>query len=281
MNKRLLNNLLSNQGLILYSLLVIGFLSVEVQAQEGDSIYKFQYQFPNPVQSFTTDQLQQCYLVTPQNEVIKYNNAGNIQFRFNNNRLGELAFVDATDPFNLLLYYPEFLTVILLDRTLSQTGEYNLYDLDVVEVKALGLSNDNNLWIYDDVSFKVKKINQQNGETLVQSDDLSLVLGLTIQPNFIIERQNWVFVNDPNIGVLQFDLFGQYVKTLDINGLEQFQIHDNRLIYQKEGQLFAFHLESLNTQKIPLPEKVKGKIQVQKNRMYVQTGEELRVYSYK
>ena len=85
----------------------------------------------------------------------------------------------------------------------------------------------------------------------------------------------------PNQDSIILDLFGQYVKTLDINGLEQFQIHDNRLIYQKEGQLFSFHLESLNTQKIPLPEKVKGKIQVQKNRMYVQTGEELRVYSYK
>lgn len=246
-----------------------------------DSIYTLDKQLATSARFFTTDQLQQCYLVTSNNEVIKHSNEGDILFRFNNNRLGELHFIDATDPFNLLLYYPDYLTVILLDRTLSQTGEYNLYELDVVEVRAVGLANDNNLWIYDDVAFKVKKVNR-NGETLVQSDDLSMVLGLTIQPNFIVERENWVFVNDPSIGILQFDLFGQYVRTIDLLELNHFQILDGQLIYQHDQQLFAFHLESLATKRIALPKKAgkSEKIQIQKDRMYIQEGDLISLFSY-
>jgi len=66
---------------------------------------------------FTTDQLRNVYTVTKTNEVIKYTPSGQIQFRYNNNTLGNLAFIDATDPFNLLLFYPDFRRVILLDRT--------------------------------------------------------------------------------------------------------------------------------------------------------------------
>ncbi|MEM9823603.1 MAG: hypothetical protein AAF985_21135 [Bacteroidota bacterium] len=269
------------QMLFLSSLLLTLCLSQKTMAQPGDSLYTLHQQLPENIRFFTTDQLQQCYLVTKENELIKYNDQGNLLFRFNNNRLGALAFVDATDPFNLLLYYPEFLTVIFLDRTLNPTGEYNLYDLDIIEVKALGLANDNNIWIYDDVSFRVKKINR-NGTVLSESDDLSLLLGQGIQPNFIVERQNLVFVNDPEVGILQFDLFGQYVKTLEITGLREFQILDSRLIYRQEGTLYSFHLESLATQKIAFPQGQKKleKIEIQKDRMYIQDGNQLFLYAY-
>ncbi len=263
---------------------LIGFyllLSTVVWAQPTDSIYTLQYEFATAARFFTTDQLQQCYVVTPDNEVIKYSNEGKLLFRFNNNRLGELAHVDVTDPFNVLLYYTEYFTVILLDRTLSQTGEYNLYDLDVVEVRSVGLSNDHNIWIYDDVVFKVKKINR-NGQKLAESDDLSMVLGQRIQPNFIMERNNWVYVNDPEIGILQFDLFGQYVRTIDLLGLDRFQVHNKQLIYQQDNQLYAFHLEALTTKSIALPQNKTGKnnIQIQKDRMYIQEGELVSLFTY-
>jgi len=276
-------NITNLKALLFFLVLLCFSLPLKVMAQDEDSLYTLHLHLQESIRFFTTDQLQQCYLVTADNELIKYNDQGKLLFRFNNNRLGELAFIDATNPFNLLLYYPEFLTVIFLDRTLSPTGEYNLYDLDIIEVRALGLANDHNIWIYDDVSFKVKKINR-NGATLVQSDDLSLLLGHGVQPNFIVERQNLVFVNDPEIGILQFDLFGQYVKTLPIMGLQSFQVHDSRLVYhdQVSGRLYSFHLESLATQKIALPQdsKLPEKVQIQKDRMYIQDGDQLMLYTF-
>ncbi len=255
--------------------------SFSLVAQETDTVYTLLHQLPEKAKSFTTDQLGQCYLISTNNEVIKYDANGKELFRFNNNTLGHLVHIDATDPFNILLYYPDYLTIILLDRTLTQTGEYSLYDFDIIEAYSVGISNDNNLWIYDDREFKIKKINRE-GEVLAKSDDLSMILEIGLQPNFILERHNSIYVNDPDIGILQFDVFGTYVKTIPLKGLSGFQILNKQLVYQSEDEILAFHLQSLATQKIPLPQTIsaKDKIRLQKDRLYILQNDQLVLYSF-
>ena len=231
---------------------------------------------------FTTDQLRNVYTVTKTNEVIKYTPAGQVQFRYNNNTLGALNFIDATDPFNLLLFYPDFRRVILLDRTLSETGAFDLFNLDVIDVPAVGISSDNNLWMYDDIKFILKKIDR-NGKVVQASNNLSLVLGKTLMPNFILERNNGLYVNDPEAGILVFDLFGNYTKTIDIKGLTQFQIVDQQLIYWQDGKLNVFNLKSLQTRSLDLalPPGEEQMVRIEKDRLYVRTGPSLNIYQIK
>ena len=228
---------------------------------------------------FTTDQLRNVYTVTKTNEVIKYTPSGQIQFRYNNNTLGNLAFIDATDPFNLLLFYPDFRRVILLDRTLSETGAFDLFNLDVIDVPAVGISSDNKLWIYDDLKFNLKKIDR-NGDVVDQSNNLSLVLGKTLTPNFLLERSNAVYVNDPEVGILVFDLFSNYTKTIGIKGLDQFQVIDQQLVYWQDGALHIFNLKSLQTRSIDLqlPPDESQLVRIEKDRLYVRTGPFLKIY---
>jgi len=231
---------------------------------------------------FTTDQLRNVYTVTKTNEVIKYTPSGQVQFRYNNNTLGALNFIDATDPFNLLLFYPDFRRVILLDRTLSETGAFDLFNLDVIDVPAVGISSDNNLWIYDDIKFNLKKIDR-NGKVVQESNNLSLVLGKTLVPNFILERSNALYVNDPEAGILIFDLFGNYTKTIDIKGLSQFQIVDQQLIYWQDGKLNVFNLKSLQTRSmdLQLPPDEEQLVRIEKDRLYIRTGPSLKIYQIK
>ena len=79
----------------------------------------------------TTDKLQQLYVVTVDNDVIKFSPQGKELFRFTNNTLGELTHIDVTNPFSVLLYYPDYLTVYTLDRTLNKTGEFNFLELNL------------------------------------------------------------------------------------------------------------------------------------------------------
>ena len=263
--------------------ILIFFVAFTFQSkgQPSDSVYTLIYTLPEKAKYFTTDQLRQIYIVTNENEIVKYSADHKELFRFNNNTLGSLGYIDATDPFHLLCFYPEFLTVIILDRTLSQAGEYNLYDLDIIDVKTVGLSNDNNIWIYDDLDFKLKKINRK-GEVLVESDDLNLRLGISIQPIRIKEKNNIVFVNAPEEGFLLFDNFGSYIKTIPIKTDADFQIIEEQLIYRETQHLFVFHLKSLLTKKIALPKQVtqEDRVRIQKDRMYVQRGAEVKVYQF-
>ena len=230
---------------------------------------------------FTTDKLSQIYAVTEQNEVIKYDSNGGELFRFNNNTLGNLKHIDATDPFNVLLYYPNYMTAIILDRTLNKTIEYNFANLNLIEIKAIGVSNDNNVWLYDELSFKLKKIDRR-GQVLMESDDLNMVLFYALRPNFILERDNFVYVNNPETGILVFDNFAKYIRTLDFKGLDEFQVVNKQLIFRKNEKLMSFHLQPLILQNIELPAGIskEDKIRIQKNKLFVNKQDRLLIYVF-
>ncbi len=229
-----------------------------------------------------TDKLQQLYVITIDNEVIKYSPEGKELFRFSNNTLGDLTHIDITNPFSVLLYYPDFMTVYTLDRTLNKTGEFSLFDLNLTDVETVGMSNDNNVWLYDLVFYKIKKINR-NGEVLRESIiNLSNEFESPLQPNFILEKENWLYVNDPNLGILVFDIYAQYQKTIDIKKLTYFQIIDNQLIYKEKEQLKAFNLKSLSTKIIDLPGgvSIENQIAIQKSKLFVRKKNGVEVYSF-
>ena len=231
--------------------------------------------------AFTTDKLGQLYLVTEKNEVIKYDPNGVEMFRFNNNRLGNLQHIDATDPFNVLLYYSDYLTVITLDRTLNQTLDFDLINLNLLEVKAVGMSNDNNVWLYDEVTFKLRKVDRK-GQVLIESDQLNMRLFYTPNPNFILERENTVYVNNPETGILVFDIYGKYIKTLDFKGLDDFQVFNKQLIFREGEKLQSFYLQPLVLQTLELPSgtEKEDKIRIQKNRLFVKKADQVMIYKF-
>lgn len=236
---------------------------------------------PGPFAFFTTDKLQQIYAVTPRNEVIKYSPDGQEQFRFNNNTLGKLGHIDATDPFNLLLFYPDFQIAITLDRTMSKTGEFNLQDLDIFNVQAMATSRDNDIWLYDELNFQLKKINRE-GIIQSKSEDLNLLLGQAPEVQSIEARDNFVYLNAPNIGLLVFDNFGNYHKTIPIKGIQAFQVLERQLIYQLQDQMYVFHLQALTETSLAIPKELSPKTQIrlQKNRLYALSEANLKVYIF-
>jgi len=174
---------------------------------------------------------------------------------------------------------PVFTTDQLRNVYTVETGAFDLFNLDVIDVPAVGISSDNKLWIYDDLKFNLKKIDR-NGDVVDQSNNLSLVLGKTLTPNFLLERSNAVYVNDPEVGILVFDLFSNYTKTIGIKGLDQFQVIDQQLVYWQDGALHIFNLKSLQTRSIDLqlPPDESQLVRIEKDRLYVRTGPFLKIY---
>ena len=281
-NKRLAfcRSKLALQSLTLFFLFSITSCSAKIINQDS-SAYDLVIEIPIQARLIATDKLQQLYIVTNKNEVIKYSPEGKELFRFTNNTLGELTHIDVTNPFSILLYYPDYLTAYTLDRTLNKTGEFNFLDLNLMDVAAVGLSNDNNVWLYDEVFFKIKKINR-SGEVLRESENLTTQFGLQIQPNFILERENILYVNDPIVGIVVFDIYGQYIKTIDLKNLTSFQIIDEKLIYQEEDELKSFHLQSLATQIIDLPQVISDefKVEIRKSKLFVMKKNKVGIYSF-
>ncbi len=272
---------------ILAMLLLFTLFPQKISAQQThseDSLknnYRLLFELKLDASLFTTDKLQNVYYVSNNNEVVKLQPDGTEQFRFIHKTIGMPSYIDATNPFNLLLFYPDYQNVLTLDRTMNLAGQFNLFDLGLFGVNAVGMAGDGNLWLYDVVNFRLKKIGSE-GQTIVQSADLSLELNKAIRPNFLVERDQLVYLNDPERGVLVFDVFGKYLKTIPIPGLSRFQIFNNELLFFQNGKLHSFHLRTLLQKPVLLPAELTDddEWRVGKDRLYLLKNGKLQVYGF-
>ncbi|MEL6720508.1 MAG: hypothetical protein AAFP82_17510, partial [Bacteroidota bacterium] len=136
---------------------------------------------PTAAKSIHLDQLHQLYFVTLDNRLLKIDAKGEQQFEYSNSLLGDITLVDVTDPLNIAIYYADYQTLVLLDRNLTELQIISLFELGFGQVTAIGISNNQNIWLYDENDFKLKRINRQ-GKVVLESGDLSMNIGQSIQP---------------------------------------------------------------------------------------------------
>jgi hypothetical protein len=246
------------------------------------SSYSLEYEVPDTsISFFSLDKLEQLYVVTSTNEVVKYDAKGREQFRFNNNLLGDMGHFDMFNPMSLLCYYPDYLQFIVLDRTLSEVVQVEMSRWGYWNIAALGLASDNRFWVFDGVNLQLKKVDRQ-GQEVVASPSLIQLTGSTFQPVFLIERGQQVFLTDPQRGVLVFDVFGQLIQKISLLGIERFQVLGRQLIYFRDQNWIAYHLDTFEEVQLTLPATATNQAQVtwQIGGVAVRTKTGIAVYSY-
>lgn len=261
-------------------LLCGGLLSTAILSAQP--VFSLRFQINQPATLIAADKLRQLYIVTPDNEVIKYSPEGRELYRFNNNTLGTLSLIDATDPFNLLLYYPDFQVAILLDRTLNQLGQFNLWEYGLFQPRAIGMANDNLLWVYDEVNFTLKKLDRQ-GQVTAQSDNLNLLLPRPPKPVALLARNNRVYMNDPTMGILVFDNFGQYLRSIPVTGATFFQVLEDDTVWRRSnGVWLQYDPNTQQSRPALLPPDTEGmeQIIIERGRQYVLLPDGVAVYEF-
>lgn len=251
-----------------YWIIISIFWSSCLLAQSHD--FKRIYRLERTAEQIQVDKMKQLYLLENAYSLSKYSPTGDFLYRYNENNLGEISFVDVSNPLRVMVYYDDYTTLVLLDRTLSEVQRHDLSELDLAQVQALGLASDNNIWLFDNNTYTLKKIDAQN-QVLAESVDLSLLLTENITPTLLLEKAARVYLNAPDAGILVFDIFGNYIKTIEITGLDAFQVYDEQLFYVQDQELYSYHLKTFFTQKIELPilEKNLKQVYVNQNIIYL------------
>jgi len=195
--------------------------------QEGD--YRF----------IAYDKLDHLYLVTSANEVLQFKD-NTLLFRYSNRRLGDVTKIDVSNPQKILVYYGEFYQVVFLDNTLSEIKRLDLEALGYWDVQGIALSRDNQIWFYDPVNVRLRKINT-NGDIQLSSNELyDYGFSDTFVPDVLVANGN-IYVYD-NQGLKVFDEFGVWQKNipLDNQGLQGSQ---RFLIYKDGNKLYSYMTE--------------------------------------
>ena len=229
-----------------------------------------------------SDELGNVFLVDD-NQLIKHNSSGEVLHTYSNLYSGNISFIDTHDPFKILVYYEAFGQVEFLDQSLSLTSStISLSMLNMSLATLVCASYQGAFWVYDPGNFELVRVTQglEIGE---RSGNLQQVTGFTPNPNYMLERDNYLYLNDPAKGILIFDKYGSYYKTIPVKGLTSFQVFNRKLIYVKEGDISIYdtRMNEVSTTALPRDDaqSVSVCLSLDPQKLYILTKKKLILYN--
>lgn len=202
---------------------------------------------------FTADNLGNIYVLTQAGQLIKYDSQGDSLNVFNDiRRYGTLYSMDATNPMKVLLYYRDFSALVMLDRFLNRVNTIDLRKAGIFQAKAIGLAYDNNVWVFDEQSAKLKKIDE-NGRILNETPDLRQVLGMALSPSCLTDRDGLVYLYDRNNGLYLFDYYGTLKNALPLKDWSDITVINKTIVGRKEDKFMRYTPGTLHLRETVLP----------------------------
>jgi len=199
----------------------------------------------------TTDRFGNAYVFT-ENQLVQYDSLGRKIANYSDRHSGFLTSVDASNPLKILLFYRDFARLQLLNKQLAVASTVELRDIDIMQPIVACQSSLDGYWIYDQHDFSLKKIDV-NLRILFKSNDMNQTLGYPLEPVSMIEANDYVYMNNPSTGILVFDKYGTYYKTIPVFPVASFQVIDKDLLYLKESKLHRFNLSTLSDNEVIIP----------------------------
>lgn len=227
----------------------------------------------------TGDNLGNLYFVTPSNALEKYGPDGRLLARYTNNRLGSVSAVDASNPMKVLAWFSDFRTAVFLDRSLTPLGELNLIQAGYPEVRTVASATDGNLWLYDEVAFKLRKLSP-DGMQLYESQDLSLLADGRLQITCLRDDGARILAADPAKGLLWFDTYAQFFKEIALPGISDFQLTNDMVVFLKDGALQRYNLLTFQDNPLKLPDEAATEVWLGAGQIFVKRDTALSIFAY-
>lgn len=237
--------------------------------------------FPVSYSFFYTDNLGNIYFV--KGDVLeKYDSQGKFLKSYSNKLLGNITYVDVSNPFRVLVFYESFQQVIILDNMLVPSANTVLFELlGYKHISLVSSSHNNGMWIYDKENFQLIRIDK-NFQSVSKSDNIVLQIATaSLNPSFLLECNNKVFLCDTAMGILIFDIYGNYSKTIPITGLSAFQVSNDDIIYFKDQKLKSYNMKTLSGSEINLPTTDVLYARSEKEKLYLLKQKLLEIYHVK
>jgi hypothetical protein len=239
---------LSFHNVLIILLIWISPCAIYCQKESAKKLYTIEGKFDY----FTTDNLGKVYSIR-KDAMIRYFRDTEPEFKYSNKRLGDISSVDFNFSLKPILFYLDQSLIVMLDNTLSeQGGTIDLKNVDLDQVTLICSSINNHFWLYDTRNLELIRVDRRINRVF-SSGNLAQLAMQKIEPNFMLEWDNYLYLNNPTTGILVFDIFGTYYKTIPIVGLTEFQIQGDEIIYHKEDKLYRYHLKTFREDSFELP----------------------------
>ena len=262
--------------------LIIGlFLSCAACCFGQQGAFPLEKRYEGGISDFTVDNLGNLYLIYNTDQIKKLSPRGDSLGVFNAmRRYGQLYSMDVTNPLKIILYYKNFGTVVALDRQLNVRNTIDLRRMNIFQVKAVGTSYDNNIWIFDEQDGRLKRISEE-GRIIDQTNDLRLAFDSLPSPDQLIDQDKMVYLYDSVKGVYMFDYYGGLKNRVRLIGWRDVVVLDKSIYGRNDRYLLKYDAGTLSMQEIPIPAAWKNarRIHITPRKIYVLNNGLLEIYT--
>jgi len=266
---------------VFIAILISTLVAASASAQT-DTLFRIQKTYPGEVADFSVDNFGNIFILYENGQLKKVNPNGDSLAVFNNvKRYGKLFSIDVTNPLKILLYYKDFSTIVILDRLLNIRSTLDLRRLNLYQVKAIGQSYDNNIWVFDELESKLKRVSDE-GKLLDQSTDFRVLFDSVPSPQHIIDQNKQLYLYDPLKGVYVFDYYGGFKSRIPFVGWSDFLVINDILFGRDQGHLFKYEPGTFNLERYAIPASMinSRKILIGPGKMYLLRDNKLEVYKF-
>lgn len=222
------------------------------------------------VTDFAIDNLGNIYLFTGLQQVKKLDEKYDSVAVFNNvRRYGKLYYLDASNPLKVLLFYKDFSTIVVLDRFLNIRTTIDLRQSGILQCSAISQSYDNNIWVFDELESKIKKVDD-NGQVLFESPDMRVLYDVPPRPTKIEDYNHYVYAYDSSKGLLVMDYFGAIKNLIAFRGWQNVHGISKGIVATDSTGIIYYEPGTITTQHYDLPVNIlkAEKVRINANKLY-------------
>lgn len=206
------------------------------------------------IRQYQTDIQGNSYKIFDQ-EIVKYNAATQEEFRYSSKLFGNITILDATNPLRPIIFFEGVQKIVVTDNTLSGQSQQviSFEELGMFQVKCVATSRiDNGIWLYDQELLQLVKLDRTLNRVIETGNLLQLLNLKDLSPSRMIEKNGYLYVYCPHNGILIFDIYGTYYKSIPIRKLDVWNVYEQQIIYAGEEGPYIYDLMDFESYKLQI-----------------------------
>ena len=189
------------------------------------------------------DNLNNIYSIK-NNELIKSSDVRDYYYR--NNLYSNISSIDVQNSLKIKLFYEDSNSLVVLDNKLSEISKINFNIINPNKIiSKFSASNDNNIWVYNELNSKIELYNYINNTFKVVNSEISGEV-ISLESNY---KYCWVLTDSH---IYKFNYFGSLITKIAVNNIQQIETFNDALLFKKNNELFYYDQDLLIEYKLDL-----------------------------
>jgi hypothetical protein len=224
---------------------------------------------------FTLDNLGNLYVANERGDLVKYDKNGKQIATANIKSYGSVHSIDASNAFEIYVFYKEQNRVLLFDNLLNIRVDWDFEQAGFVMMAAVARSFDNKLWVFDLNDLRLKKVTKELNVEFNSGNVRAFANASAFNPSYIGDDNRSVYLFDSLNGLYVFDNFGNYQKRITLSNVSQVCIHNGRIYFLRQGTIRELDTLLLNEKTVFEGPLSTTSFAISKDRMVLHSGNEL------